>query len=110
MRMYFIVQDHFPLTIGHPCWTNSVVGSVMTCFYISLFGNPATMLGYQRYLGDILEEGVVNQSPRQQGLLRGHFQRVVQFFKNNSKPILLKAVADDFAPAVGESVFLQNSQ
>jgi len=73
----------------------------MTCSYISLFGNPATMLRYQRYLGDILEEGVVNQGPREQRLLRDLYQRAMQFFKNNPKPILLKAVADDFAPAVG---------
>lgn len=42
--------------------------------------------------------------------MRDLYQRAVQFFKNNPKPILLKAVADDFAPAVGESVFLQTSQ
>jgi hypothetical protein len=70
------------------------------------------MLCYQRYLGDILAERVVNQSPREQGLVRDHYQRDQQFFQDNPKTTLLTpvVVADEFEPSAGHSVLLGNDQ
>jgi hypothetical protein len=58
---------------------------------------------YQRYMGDILAERVVNQSPREQGLVRDQYQRAQQFFQDNRKTTLLIPVfvADGFEPFAG---------
>jgi hypothetical protein len=68
------------------------------------------LLRYQRNLGHILVEGVVNQSPREQGLVGDHYQRAQHFFQDNPKTTLLEAMADDFEPLVGHSVLLEDGQ
>jgi hypothetical protein len=55
---------------------------------------------------------MVNQSPREQGLVRDHYQRAQQFFQDNPKTTLLTPVdvEDDFEPLAGHSTLLQNGQ
>jgi hypothetical protein len=68
------------------------------------------LLRYQRNLGDIPDEGVVNQSPREQGLVRDHYQRAQHFFQDNPKTTLLEVMMHDFEPLAGHSVLLEDGQ
>jgi hypothetical protein len=65
---------------------------------------------YQRNPGNILSEGVVSQSPREQGMVRDHYQRAKNFFQDNLKTTLLEAMADGFELLAGHSVRLEDGQ
>ncbi|MFT8259207.1 MAG: hypothetical protein ACMZI2_07900 (plasmid) [Candidatus Symbiodolus clandestinus] len=65
------------------------------------------LLGYHRHIGDILQEGVINQSPREQGIVRDHYQHAAQFFADNPKTTLLAVAADNLEPVAGDSVLLE---
>jgi hypothetical protein len=68
------------------------------------------LLCYRRNPGDILVEGVVNQSPREQGLVRDNYQRAQHFFQDNPKTTLLEAMADVFEPLAGHNVLVEDGQ
>lgn len=68
------------------------------------------LLRYQRYLGDILGEGLVNQSPREQQLIKEHYQQAQHFVQHNPKNTLLEIEPDDSGPSSNESVLLESGQ
>lgn len=69
-----------------------------------------TLLLYQRHLGDILDEELVNQSPREQRLLNNHYQKAQHFVQNNPQNTLLEVVPDYFKPLNGQSVLIKSLQ
>ncbi|WP_253306375.1 hypothetical protein [unidentified bacterial endosymbiont] len=68
------------------------------------------LLRYQRNLGDILDEGRLNQSPREQLLLENHYQQAQQFFQNTPKTTLLEIPPEGFEPLVGHSMLFESGQ
>jgi ankyrin repeat protein len=72
--------------------------------------SPETLLRYQRNLGNILDEGPLNQSPRERRLLDNHYQQAQQFFQNSPQTTLLEIPPAGFEPLAGHSLLLEHGQ
>ena len=63
-----------------------------------------------RHLGDILAEGIENQSSRERCILQEQTQQVIDFFTRYPKENLLEPRNTEIDSNVGQSVLIENSQ